>query len=67
MSLGIIQREKAAYGRARVDDKGGGKEESGGRERKREIRSHYLSSFLTSLTGAQCHLVLPVGTVRAKF
>lgn len=34
MSLGIIQRERNAYGTARADEKagGGGREESGGRE-----------------------------------
>lgn len=54
MSLGIIQRERTAYGRARADEKEGEKEESGGRgqrEKSTAISVKLLNKFLQSLTG----------------
>lgn len=39
MSLGIIHRERAVYGRARADEKGGEEKKNGGREQKGGIHS----------------------------
>lgn len=49
MSLGIIQRERTAYGRARADEKGGRKRRVVG-EKSTAISVKLLNKFLSSLT-----------------